>query len=102
MRIIKIPVHDQWEQNYKKEEFINRVIKQILTICKFDKNFNIDDKTNRIDEDIKNTQTKIKSKDQLLLKSDEMRKTLVEKITDLENENCKIKMNLLESLGSVD
>ena len=100
MRIIKTTIQEQWEQNYKKEEFISRIVEQILMICKHDKNFNIADKVNRIDEDVENTTKKIKSKNELLVKSDEMRKSLVDKLTELENDNFRVKMNLLESLGA--
>lgn len=100
MRIIKTCIQEQWEQSYKKEEFISRVIDQILSICKFDKNFDIGDKANRIDEEIVTVQNKIKSKNELLIKSDEMRKNLTEKITELENDNFRMKVNMLESLGA--
>ena len=99
MRIIKMDIKEEWEQNYKKEEFIRHIIEHILIICKYDKNFNIGDKTSRIEESIKNAQDKIKNKDKLLSKSDEMRKSLVDKLTELENENFRMKVNLLESLG---
>jgi len=98
MRIIKTCVQAQWEQNYKKEEFISGIIEQILMICKFDKNFDTCDKS-LINEDIKNIQKKIKNKDELLVKTCEIRKSLIEKMTELENENLKIKINLFESLG---
>jgi hypothetical protein len=100
MKIIKVNVKEQWEQNYKKEEFISQIIERILTICKFDENFGIDDKLNEVNNESKNIQEKIKNKEELLLKSNEMKKSLIEKITELEDENLKIKIKLLESLGA--
>lgn len=100
MRIIKTNIKEEWEQNYKKEDFIKCIVEHILTICKFDKNFNVDDKTSGIEESIQITQNKIKNKDELLSKSNDMRKSLIDKISELENENFRMKISLLESLGA--
>jgi len=99
MRITKICVQENWEQKYKREEFIDCIIEQILTICKFDENF-INKNTDDIDESVDKIKNRIKNKDEILIKSDEIRKSLKGKITELEDKNFKIKMNLLEYLGT--
>lgn len=101
MRVIKESVKREWEQNYKKEEFIHHIIEHILSICK-NEDFSISNRVSRVEKNIENTQNKIKNKDELLLKSNEMRKSLVDRISELEDENFQIKVKLLESLGSID
>lgn len=100
MRIIKGDVQKQWEQNYKKEDFISSITEQIFMICKFDNSFNADNNLDKIDGTIEDMKKKNKNKDELLVKSSDMRELLVNKMTELENENFKIKINLLESLGA--
>lgn len=99
MKIIKTNVQEDWEQKYKREEFTDRIIEQILMICKFDKNFmneNIDD----MDKDIEAIKNKIKNKNEILDKSNNIKKSLKNKISELENKNFEIKTNLLEYLGA--
>jgi len=115
MKIIKMNGQEDWEQKYKREGFkessvpsikeslvpshIDRIIEQILMICKFDKNFineNIDD----IDRDIEEIKNKIKNKNGILNKSNDIRKLLKNKISELENKNFEIKTNLLDYLGA--
>lgn len=98
MKIIPINVNEEWEQNYKREDFINKIIDHILMICKFDKNFEIDD-LNQLDNEIEKLNLKINNKDDLISKSEQIKKSLINNISTLENENIKVKMNLLESLG---
>ena len=98
MKLIRIDVQENREQKYKKEEFITNVVEQIFLICKNDRNFQLEGST-KIDEEIENIKIKVNNKNQLIQKSNEMKKTIIEKINELENENKKIKNNLLESLG---
>jgi len=100
MKIIKSNVQEDREQNYKKEEFMECVLDQIFMISKHDKNFQASTKIDSIDKSVGSLKEKISSKNKLLKKSEKLRKEFKEKISNIENQNFKLKMNLLESLGA--
>lgn len=100
MRIIKSNVQENREQNYKKEEFIECVLDQIFMIAKSDDNFKIAQKIDESDKTIKSLEKKIIGKNELLKKSEKLKKEFKEKVSNIENQNFKMKMNLLESLGA--
>ena len=102
MKIIKSNVQENREQNYKKEEFMNGVLDQVFMIAKNDDNFQMSNEIESIENTIVSLKEKILNKNKLLKKSENLKKEFVGKLTNLENQNFRLKVNLLESLGSTD
>jgi len=69
-------------------------------IAKSDGNFKISHEIDKVDETIKMLKEKINNKNKLLKKSEKLKKEFVDKISNIENQNFKLKVNLLESLGT--
>jgi len=87
-------------QKIKKHDIIPNVIDHIFTICKEDKNFNIESNVKIIDKKITEINKKISKQKFLIEKSNDIKNDLLKKIKRLDDESFKIKYKVLEILGS--
>ncbi len=100
---MKISVSDleiNLEQNLKKSEFISQVLNTIISICKFDKNFQRDIPESKIDLELIELKNKNKKQDELLKKSNKLLQSINEKNKILEREIYSDRIRILEKLGS--
>jgi len=90
-----IPEHKQ------KKEFISTILSEIFLICKEDQN--LDDK-NLESKDSKKVITELKKRiakqNGLLKKSTKLKGELLNKVEILNNQNLRVRTQLLEGLGS--
>lgn len=99
MKIMKI---SQTRTEPKSKNFISSIFNEIFLICKEDKNFYmVKEKINEVDETIKSLLTKVKKQDHLLEKSKDIKIDVTRKISILNNENSRVRNELLEQLGSI-
>jgi hypothetical protein len=61
----------------------------------------VKEKINEVDETIKSLLTKVKKQDHLLEKSKDIKIDVTRKISILNNENSRVRNELLEQLGSI-
>lgn len=87
-------------QRIKKHELIPTVIDHIFTICKEDKNFNINERIEKIDGRLDQAKIQISKHKKLLNQSNKIKQSLLEKIKRIDDESFKIKYKVLETLGS--
>mgnify|MGYP006863439661 CR=1 FL=1 len=84
----------------KKHDLIPTVIDHIFTICKEDKNFNVKENINNVDEKLVFVNKKISKQNSLIEQSNTIKNDLLVKIKKLDDESFRIKYKILESLGS--
>lgn len=101
MIISKTDSYLRIEQKQNNRDFISSVLDEIFLICKEDKHFSrIRSKINGIGETVNNIQMKVVKQDELLNQSKRIRDDVTKKVSILDNENFKMKVELLEKLGS--
>lgn len=83
-----------------KESFVNLILQNILTICKEDSNFKVNDKLKKLDEYKKTLDEKNSKLTELLKKSILIKEDFKKQSDLLEEQNLKNKERLLEQLGS--
>ena len=88
------------ELNHKKNNFLPEVVSSIFAICKNDPNFPLKNQISNIEESLDSLHSKIGRQDNLLNKSEELKKDLEKRITMLDGNNSTLQEELLESLGS--
>jgi len=87
--------------NFKnKEEFVNKIIQQVLVICKEDKSFNTNSKIKKINEYKQVLQEKNNKLNILLDKSKKIKEDMEKQLNEFEESNIKMKQRLLSQLGS--
>jgi len=88
------------EQKLKNSGFIQSVFNKILLICLNDKSLlDTDKKDNLVNSQINELQQKINKQDSLLEQSKKLQENFSKKISFIDNENYRLKIELLESLG---
>jgi hypothetical protein len=90
----------QNKSEIKKHDLIPNVIDHIFTICKEDKNIAINEGVARIDKKIIIAEQQILKQKKLMNQSNAIKKELLEKIKNIDDESFKIKYKVLETLGS--
>lgn len=87
-------------EHKKNEDFLSEVLDRIFLISKNDPFFSSKNKTEHIDTQLKEIKTKLKNKKTLLKKSSIIESDLTKAVNDLDDQNYKMKIRLLEILGS--
>lgn len=101
MRIAKTDSYTKVEQKQNNRDFISSVLDEIFLICKEDKQFDkVKRKIEKINETVDNIQMKINRQNELLTKSGEIKNSITRRLSILDNENFRMKNELLENLGS--
>lgn len=98
MKIIKsdsIPI-----PNLKnKEEFIDRLISQVMIICRENNSFSILEKTKKLEEHKKILQEKDNKLMILLEKSNKIKKGMNKQLAEIEENDLKLQERLINKLG---
>lgn len=84
----------------KKHNLIPTVIDHIFTICKEDKNFNIKKNIEEVDNKLSNLNKKLSKQKSLIEQSNGIKEDLLKKMKNIDDESFKIKLRVLETLGS--
>lgn len=87
-------------KSIKENKLIPTIIDHIFTICKEDKNFNVNENILHIDKKLNDIENKVSKQNSLIEQSNKIKKELLEKIKRLDDESFKIKYKILENLGS--
>lgn len=93
-------VPDFKQEHKKNEDFLSEVLDRIFLISKTDPFFASKNKTEHIDLQLKETKIKVNKKKDLLKKSNLIESDLSKAVNDLDDQNYKMKVRLLEILGS--
>lgn len=89
------------EHKKNAKSFLSSVLNEISLIGSIDpKISNIRDKINKLNEQIKEIEDKVLRKEELLKRAEETKEQYKNQITILDDENFRIKLELLDSLGS--
>ncbi len=88
------------EQKKNKAEKIPQIVNRIFAICRNDSNFPLKNEMENVDDRIIDVENKIKKQDNLLKQSSELKNDLVQRIEVIDDNNNRLQMQLLESLGS--
>jgi hypothetical protein len=89
---------EEHSNDYK--ELLPQIIERIFSVCRSDPNFHLKDEMDIIENKSEALLQKIKNQDNLLLKSQELKQDLKQRIEIIENQNNKKQIELLELLGS--
>ena len=81
-------------------DLVNSVITEVFAICKEDNTFSIKDELKLVEYKLTKLRSRLDKQDKLLEKSNELLLSLKENDKSLDNANFKIKINVLETLGS--
>ncbi len=102
MEIVRSNTYNNLEQMTNNREFISNIIKRIILICDADSNFSgIKKQIDSINEKYETAKKKINKQEKLLKTSKSLKEEFLTKIEIIDNENSKMRLELLESLGSV-
>jgi hypothetical protein len=83
-----------------KEEFIDKLLLQVLTICREDKSFTTQSKIKKINEYKIELQEKDNKLNILLEKSNKIKEEMEKQLLELNENNTRVKQRLLLQLGS--
>jgi len=83
----------------KKENWKN-VFDRLFAVCKMDPHFKVNEKTEEIDIEISELETKLQKNKEIIKRADEYRKDLERKVKLLDEQNYETKSLVLEKLGS--
>jgi len=100
MRIILSESNEKIKAIKKDEKLSSIIIDSVFSICKNDKNFNIRKELDVVDSKVKILSKKILKQESLLDRSSEIQENVLKKIKVIDDEGFKIKVRVLESLGS--
>jgi len=81
------------------QELLPQVIERIYAICKTDPNFELKDDLQNVESQIEQLQAKISKQDELLRKSEELTKDIIQRSELLDSQNEGQQLTLLELLG---
>ena len=84
----------------ENKELLPQVIQRIFSICKTDSNFPLRNKSKSLDGKVSSLKAKALKQMQVARRAKEARKNLIERISDLEERNEEVKIELLDFLGS--
>lgn len=87
-------------QRIKKEELVPTVIDHIFAICKNDVNFTLKEDTSLIESKLAMVDKKLVKQEQLEKNSSKLKKDLLKRIENIDNESFELKYKILETLGS--
>lgn len=88
------------EQKENNEDFLSIVLNHIFAIAKSDKNFSIQEKSDKVKEEIESLNEKVVKQQKLLDQANTIEHETMKKIKDLDEQNFAMKSRLLEILGS--
>jgi len=101
MKIEKSDKKIKLEELQKKKEFLPSILNEIFVICKEDKLFsNSVESTKDLDKKIKSLESRINKQSALLKKSGDLKNNINKKIELIESDIFKLRVKLLEQLGS--
>ena len=82
------------------KETLPHVIQRLLAICKTDPNFHLKEKFSFMENKISELEEKVERQEALLIESEEIRKSLSQRSSTLDQSNYDLQTSLLELLGS--
>lgn len=88
------------EQKNNPQEKLPQIVNRIFAICKTDPNFPLKSELGDVDDRIVEVKKKLTKQNDLLKQSAELKKDFSQRIEVINDSNSRIKMQLLESLGS--
>lgn len=101
MKIEKSDKKIKLEELQKKKEFLPSILNEIFVICKEDKTFSTSvDSTKELDSKIKILENKLNRQNELLTKSGDLKSNILKKIELIDTDIFKLRVKLLEQLGS--
>ena len=100
MEVKKTDSYSGKEHIHKKTDFLSSVLDQIFLICKTDKHFSVKKRIDEIELEIRVLKKKMSKQDSLLNQAEEISVDVSEKLSSLESKNFKVRVELLETLGS--
>lgn len=100
MEIKKTDPYSGKEHIHKKVDFLSLVLDQIFLICKADKHFSVKKRIDEVELEIEVLKKKVSKQDSLLNQAEKISTEINEKQSSLESKNFKIRVDLLEALGS--
>ena len=83
-----------------KDELIPTVLEHIFVICKEDKHFDLKEKNTVVDNKLNLVNSKLKKQNSLFEQSEKIKKDLLEKLKNIDDESFTLKYKILETLGS--
>lgn len=100
MKIIFSESQDRINKVKGKKSSISAIVDNLLLLCKEDENFRSDTLTENSIVEVESIEKRIKKQDALLKQANEMREKITKRISSIDNDSFKIKVRLLEMLGS--
>lgn len=100
MKILANESYSRVKKTKKRKDLIPLIVDRIFLICKEDKNFSIRTELSQVDEKLKIVKGKLQKQNALLKQANELQENITEKAATLDDESFKIKVKVLESLGS--
>jgi len=88
------------ENANKTQELLPQIVERIFSICKNDPNFTLKDELEIVENKSESIKQKIEKQYELLVKSSELKKDLLERLEVIENQNERKQIELLEAMGS--
>jgi len=99
MNIIEIDSIPSLSKLKNKEQFINQLIQQVMIICREDKSFSINKKIEKLNVYRDTLKKKDFNLQNLLEKSKKIREGFDKEISEIDEDNTKLKNKLIEYLG---
>jgi hypothetical protein len=82
------------------DELIPQIVKRIFAICRTDNHFSLKNDIAKLSEETFDLKEKLEQKESMLEQSRYVKKELLSRMAVLDNENDKLRSELLEELGS--
>lgn len=100
MKVITIESQTNLKKLKQKNNFIPEMVDRLFLICKDDKNFTIRTDVESIDIQLNMLKERIIKQDSLLTQAQNMKDELSSKLNSIDEKSFRIKVDVLESLGS--
>jgi len=100
MKILANESYTRVKKTKKKKDLVPTIVDRIFLICREDPNFSVRKEISQVDEKLTDIQEKLRKQDGLLSQANELHKNVSEKIEVIDDESFRIKVKVLESLGS--
>lgn len=100
MEIKKTDSYSGKEHIHERTDFLSSVLDQIFLICKADKHFSVKKRIDEVGLEIEVLKKKVSKQGSLLNQAEKISAEVNEKLSSLESKNFKVRVELIEALGS--